>query len=369
MIPNRSEKIGRNDLCPCGSKKKFKKCHGGIHAVPQPKPGQVDAQIKKSTQCPKCYAPVAMKHECTKKIIASHTVSRSGSLGLIEENGHVYSYEFSLQRIAELRGGLRPKLIGWKVASTFPGFCSHHDKSLFAPLEDAPFEGTPEQCFLLGMRSVAWELYAKVRSDRNADLRAAFAKQKGSNTQQMIALFNYVNELGMGDARALKDAYDDVLVHERWSESSALLIEFEGQFPIQCSCAWAPEMDVYGNFLQVLDTSMKSPQSVAMASFAAGGVSYLLLNWLERSSEVASKMAASIESLPVDQQPGALAALLLLTSENCHFSPRWYDDLTPAGKRWVEHLSHPFTLGKPSAAAAGGATYLQDVRVKAVRRV
>lgn len=23
-----SEKVGRNDLCPCGSQQKFKKCHG-----------------------------------------------------------------------------------------------------------------------------------------------------------------------------------------------------------------------------------------------------------------------------------------------------------------------------------------------------
>jgi preprotein translocase subunit SecA len=25
-------KVGRNDLCPCGSKKKFKHCHGRIEA-------------------------------------------------------------------------------------------------------------------------------------------------------------------------------------------------------------------------------------------------------------------------------------------------------------------------------------------------
>jgi hypothetical protein len=29
-----SEKVGRNDPCPCGSGKKFKKCHGG--SAPSP---------------------------------------------------------------------------------------------------------------------------------------------------------------------------------------------------------------------------------------------------------------------------------------------------------------------------------------------
>src|SRR6266478_5218397 len=30
------QKVGRNDPCPCGSEKKFKKCHGGISAQPAP---------------------------------------------------------------------------------------------------------------------------------------------------------------------------------------------------------------------------------------------------------------------------------------------------------------------------------------------
>src|SRR5437660_12327052 len=30
--PGRGNKIGRNDPCPCGSGKKFKKCYGGISA-------------------------------------------------------------------------------------------------------------------------------------------------------------------------------------------------------------------------------------------------------------------------------------------------------------------------------------------------
>jgi preprotein translocase subunit SecA len=35
----RKEKIGRNDPCPCGSGKKYKKCHGAATAAPTPAPG------------------------------------------------------------------------------------------------------------------------------------------------------------------------------------------------------------------------------------------------------------------------------------------------------------------------------------------
>jgi preprotein translocase subunit SecA len=30
-------KVGRNEPCPCGSGKKYKKCHGGAVAPPRPK--------------------------------------------------------------------------------------------------------------------------------------------------------------------------------------------------------------------------------------------------------------------------------------------------------------------------------------------
>ena len=32
----RRERIGRNDPCPCGSGKKYKKCHGAAVAAPRP---------------------------------------------------------------------------------------------------------------------------------------------------------------------------------------------------------------------------------------------------------------------------------------------------------------------------------------------
>jgi preprotein translocase subunit SecA len=32
-VVNRDDKVGRNDPCPCGSGKKYKKCHGATAAV------------------------------------------------------------------------------------------------------------------------------------------------------------------------------------------------------------------------------------------------------------------------------------------------------------------------------------------------
>ncbi|QEI04405.1 SEC-C domain-containing protein [Pigmentiphaga aceris] len=364
IMTARTTKIGRNQLCPCGSKKKYKRCHGGINATPTLKPGQIDAQIKKSAKKPKFLAPEGLLHQCSGNPIASHTVSRSGSLGEIAKNGHVYSNAFSIKRLDEMGGRLVPKLTGWKDASTFPGFCSLHDKQLFAALEDEAFSGSQQQCFLLSYRSIVWELYAKQRSDQNSQLRAALTKSQNKQLREFIGQFNYINELGFRDIRSHKKSYDETLTNERWNDCHGLLVEFDQIFPIQCSAAWSPIEDINGITLQEMDDTPRLPQSTALVSFAADGKSYFLLAWLEYSAQVSAKLANSISNLPQSDVPSVIAALLLLTSENCHFSPEWYDALTDIGKDWVHNLAHPAGF-KPTAtaAAAHGSHHIGKVGV------
>lgn len=364
----RKTKIGRNHPCPCGSDKKYKHCHGGINAVPAIQPGQLDAQLRKKVPKAECLAPASLLDKCSGKIIASHTVSRSGSLGAIAKNGHVYSYTITIKRIDELQGRLLPKLTGWKDASTFPGFCAHHDKQLFSPLEDEPFTGSQEQCFLLSYRSIAWEYYAKHRSDHSSDYRAALTAQKDPQIKDLMEIFNFGTELGLNDARARKVAFDDVLSKERWSDCHGLLIEFDQIFPIQCSAAWAPTIDVHGKTLQILDDSPRTPEGASIASFAADGKSYFLLSWLSDSEAVASKLADSIENLPKGDIAGVVAALLLLTSENCHLSPDWYDALTESGKNLVNGLVHPMPLYTPTPVAVGASIPLGSLGVASIQR-
>ena len=58
-------------------------------------------------------------------------------------------------------GKIGVKRVGINHASTFSGFCGYHDNVTFAPVEDAPFTATDEQCFLLGYRAMCRELYQK----------------------------------------------------------------------------------------------------------------------------------------------------------------------------------------------------------------
>ncbi|OBY84620.1 hypothetical protein ACM14_14860 [Delftia sp. JD2] len=363
----KSKEPGRNDPCPCGSNKKYKKCHGGIEVIPITHPSQLDVQLKNYDPKKTCLAPFGCLKDCKGQVIASHTVSRSGSLGAIARNSHVYSYIPSIKSLDAARGRLVPKLLGWRTASTFPGFCAHHDKHVFAALEDVEFTGSQQQCFLLSYRAIAWEYFTKLRAVSRGPLHAAMVAQMPESIRAFIAKQSYANDLGLKDITQHKTTYDAALEKEKWTECHGLLIEFNGRFPIQCAAAWAPLEDINGTKIQNLDFSPRVPQTAALLSFAANEKSYFLLSWLDYSAKVTEQLANSIRTLPTSDISGAVAALLLLTSENCHFSPDWYDGLSNEGKEWVHDLWHPAVGPKPSAVGAAGSIYVQGISVAALQ--
>lgn len=339
----KKSKIGVNDLCPCGSGKKYKRCHGGIDPVPVENPGALDSRMRKLAPNPVCLVPNSLKLECRGKIISSHTVSRSGSLGLIEKNGHVYSFKVSVQNLQAQGGRIKPHLTGWKTASTFPGFCAHHDKSVFSPLEDKEFTGSPQQCFLLSYRAVIWEYYSKLKAANSSPFRQALAQPKDKFSKELISDFNAVNDLALNDMSSRKVDFENKLVENDWSDFHGILIEFDRVFPIQCSAFWSPAEDIFGNQIQNIGVTAKVPAGGAIASFAADKKSYFLLSWLKNSDHVLAKFADSLQSVSKNDAANVIAAFLLLTSDNCHISPAWYNALTEHEKNWVNQAMHPIT--------------------------
>lgn len=86
----------------------------------------------------------------------------------------------SLQKLTKYKGKVPPELLGINSASTFTGFCSKHDTQLFAPLETEDFRSTFQQCFLLGYRAFAREVYTKkqVQSSLLSDVGLIRASRK-----------------------------------------------------------------------------------------------------------------------------------------------------------------------------------------------
>lgn len=367
-MPEFNYKVGRNDPCPCGSRKKYKLCHGHHNAPPAANIFQAAKRVKSLTGKGQCFAPECMHAECSKSPINAHTVSRSGSLGLIQRDGHVYSYDLTLEGIKKNNAALIPQLTGWRQASTFPGFCGYHDKRLFEPLEDMPFTGSKEQCFLIAYRALAKEVHAKLSSAKQNDLRIAYAGSSPSKRAHAVALNKGV-ALGLRDTKRHKNRYDKVLLNKAWNTVKGLLIEFEGVFPIQCTGGLFPDVDILGMPLQLIDWRATTPDTINMSSFAADGKSYFLLCWLPDSDRTCARFAAAFNLVQKEKLPAVTAAFILQRTENCHFSPDWYDQLPDEGKQWCleQGLSNVISENCLPPIAHADVPWLSGVAVKSIK--
>jgi membrane-bound inhibitor of C-type lysozyme len=117
-------KIGRNKPCWCGSEKKYKRCHLNRDTQNPVNQGEIHKQLNSFYAKKTCSVPISLKHECSKKIIKAHSISKSSSLKEIAEDGHVLT-TFKSASMSGSNFTIKPKRIGINQASTFTGFCSH----------------------------------------------------------------------------------------------------------------------------------------------------------------------------------------------------------------------------------------------------
>ena len=196
--------IGRNEPCWCGSGRKYKHCHLNRANQNPLEIWEVSKLVRQELDPKTCLAPSAWRSKCSGKIVRAHTVPKSGSLQKIVRMGHVYSFDTSIESIERNRGSIVPKLLGINKASTFAGFCSRHDDAIFSPLEKQEFNGTPEQCFLLGYRALALELYKKRAA---INLFSSFLNEvdKGYPLEAQVEMQAFFQNFQMSSEAGLKD--------------------------------------------------------------------------------------------------------------------------------------------------------------------
>jgi hypothetical protein len=244
-------KVGRNDPCWCGSSLKYKKCHlRREHEKPLPVEA-ISAKSRPFFQAKQCLHPLAAAESCG-KVIKAHTIQRSGVLaGIVDQGGHVFSfYPPHPQRD-------KPKKVGWREASTFPGFCERHDGETFRPLEQTAFAGSYEQCFLIAYRAQCHELYQKQASEQSHEpLRQLI--DRGMSPEDQRAVQNIQSVVGAGVSKGLQDArmhkkqMDDDLLQGQYSNWKHLLIAFEGPMCVVSTGMPTPNYNFAGDELQVL---------------------------------------------------------------------------------------------------------------------
>lgn len=356
-----SIRLGRNDPCWCGSGKKYKRCHLDRETQMRAHPHELMNRSKKQFAKPVCSHPEAGAN-CRGKIVWAHTVRRSADLKTVAADGHVMHISADFRTLERLSGKTAPRTIGINQASTFPGFCAEHDTKTFDPIENHPFMGSSEQCFLLMYRAWCREAHAKEAAGRAQDvLREA---DKGRSLADQVAIQTQVSahiqgtDLGIRDLRRFKAILDTGLVTRTFDKVNSTVFEFSGTLPVVATGAWYPPFDLSGRRLQTLQED--APQPLAITLLNDGGTGFGVLSWFVDASRVPLRFVESLRAS--DNVADALIRTALGTSENAFFSPEWWKSLTqPQQNEIVERLDRhlsPYTpygpddlkrLGPPAA--------------------
>ncbi len=332
MIRRKSKKIGRNDLCWCGSGKKYKRCHLGREA--QPELGRQEAinrYIKRSRKG-QCLHPYAGPKTCSGRVIEAHTIQRNAGLNHIARDGHVGSFLIHPSKLPRSRRDVNSEAhrVGIGEASTFNGFCSRHDNELFAPIDDRPFEGDVEQIMLLGYRAVCHELHSKRfafdldQAMRDFDRGTPAAFQHAY--QHTLSTRDSGIEVSINELTDAKELYEASIIHVRPAVFSHFVVFFDRRPDLLCSGIWQATHDFRGR--RIFDLAdLTIPASWLAFALIVSGEGGAAVFSCPSSHEEGVKVLTTLDELSDDELPHAIVRFAFEFFENTYFSLDWWDGL------------------------------------------
>lgn len=344
-------KFGRNDPCWCGSGRKYKHCHlGRATATPRPQ-SAVIAAARKAFQKKLCLCPANHPIACSGGIIRAHTISKRAALDAIAVNGHVGRMNQDIGGLFAADGQFRPISVGINEASTFTGFCSAHDTSLFRAIDTEVFDGSAEQCFLLGYRSIAREYYGKAASlDVFADMVDSDA---GKALIDQVEIQAFCRQLIVGTESSLvqiarhRTAFDNVLLGESFDSVHWAILEFSSVPEIACSGSFFPDVDFHGNTLQDIENLSCDLDLITYHIFSAHECGFAVFSWLADSDRSCLQFVRSLLDIPAEGVPSALLRFAFEYCDNTYWQPTWWAQLEPAVRNRlvarVANSAHPLT--------------------------
>lgn len=347
-----SQKPGRNDPCWCGSGYKFKKCHLGRDDAPRVPFKAIKNEVERTWNEKRCLHPLASAQMCD-RIVSAHTMQRSRVLErLVDVSNHLWTFYQEL--------GDKPRHVGWREASTFPGFCGRHDDSTFRALEKAPFTGTTEQCFLIGYRALCHEVHQKRASIRTSSLirdlgDRGYPEAVQRDLQSSYAAIDAGARKGLAAFEALKGSMDQQLLSADYSAWSRLVVRFAGQLCVASTGVVSPDRDLDGRQLQVLhDPDPRKQETLLYGVDATNDGGAVVLVWPSHQRAPA-RFVASLVARGPEVLPGLLVQFMFAFVENTYFSGHWWESLGEKQKGKIVELAHlenayyaPFAYGEGS---------------------
>lgn len=274
---------------------------------------------------------------CDSKPINSHTISRVALKELAEKGHLITPIIIPTKNLIEIPQKFLLK--GIRYASTFPGFCSHHDHRLFKPIDSSKLTLNSENIRLLYMRALAHELFKKHQN---------FHFHEELFRKGLVSRNSYYQAFQNGTRIAIKILLNQLLeISEKNSELSYIYFKFDKVLPFSFSGLYGFNLEVFekekGTVYHVDDASSRNFQNSLTAVIPSKTGSYFILaslkvNKTEFPSALSRFSFASIDLVEFIFQFG------IDKMENLFISPIWFSALPKSLQEALEVRFHKTIL-------------------------
>lgn len=313
-------KIGRNELCPCGSGKKYKRC-----CLNKTEEQRLAEAVKTSMQninsearMKRCLHPD--QNQCSGKIVKAHAIQNNRILNKIAENGMVVTLDGTSHYMFQTSDTK-----GRGVATTFTGFCSYHDKTLFQDIEDKEFTGSKKQLFLLTYRTMAWHYHKKQEQTNATCIHFEKMFKQGYDLTKSDDFIEYLTglKLGLEDNEKEKQLFDDALLNDQYDVISSWIWELPYEISSAVSMMTEIEYDIYGKQINNLGKDI-DVKNIYLNIFPAHGKSFCIWTWLNTYDSSYKAFTEQFSKLDIKDRENYFNNNL----------PRWTDSIVISPRLW-----------------------------------
>lgn len=220
-------------------------------------------------------------------------------------------------------------MIGINEATTFTGFCDLHDSQVFSPIENAPFQNTPEQTFLYHYRAFAQAYYCRAHGFRiieetYKELAEKLPPVELKSLKEKVGL----NRQDVLEFQPQKSKYEQNLKDKDWSRIEGYAFVGETMPDVLTTDYFGPRKDFQGRGVQ--DCKTFGPLAwVSMTIIAANDRAVFLLCG-EKGCRVLHQLVDSFRKLPATERTRAIVTYVFCQFENFILLPNWWESLSKA---------------------------------------
>lgn len=271
--------------------------------------------------------------ETCNEVIKAHSIQKNIHLREIAEKGKVYmlSSDWSVLRKGNDRPGVDS--IGIGKASTFQGFCHHHDNSTFTAIDDLPFQATEKQIGLNIYRSTCKEFHEQENAYNTYKEICEAPNFKSSPEFQFFG--SHLAGVALALDRHLwhKQQIENAIKAEKFDEFKGLTIFIEGQQDHHFASATQPIFSFQGEPIQdLLDRESRLDVMYFFSAPTESGWAFCF-GWHETSNPSCATLLNSFKDAcragGVNGASDMLYRFLFASCDNHAFRISWWDGLTP----------------------------------------